>query len=211
LIAVVAILFTLGILGGLQAILGTDAMKGWFDFSQGEEQPPQQPAVPEKVEVPDVTGLTRSVAEHRLNVAGLEVGQVSSFPSDVPAGRVISQGFAAGTSVEQGTQVNLDVSSGPQPVTSASSSASAPSTDEPGASSASSSASAQPSRREDRPAVRRETEDDKPKIKVPKTKVQKAPPARNPNAGPPAKEPLDDSGGQGRGRGRGRGGESGED
>src|SRR5919112_605228 len=133
LIAVVAILFTLGILGGLQAILGTDAMKGWFDFLGGNEQPPQQPAVPEKVEVPDVTNLTRSVAEHRLDVAGLEVGQVSSFPSDdVPAGRVISQGFTAGTSVEQGTEVNLDVSSGPQPVSSASSSASAPSRDEPG-------------------------------------------------------------------------------
>jgi eukaryotic-like serine/threonine-protein kinase len=211
LIAVVTILFILGIVGGLQAILGTDAMKGWFDFLGGNEPSPQQPAVPEKVEVPEVTGLTRSVAEHRLDVAGLEVGQVSSFPSDVPAGRVISQGFAAGTSVEQGTQVNLDISSGPQPVSSASSSASAPSKDEPGAASASSSASARPSRSEDRPAVRKEAQDDNPKIKVPKTKVQKTPPARNPNAGPPAKEPLDDSGGQGRGRGRGRGGESGED
>jgi eukaryotic-like serine/threonine-protein kinase len=212
LIAVVAILFILGIVGGIQALWGTDTMKGWFDFLGGNDPSPQQPAVPEKVEVPEVTGLTRSVAEHRLNVAGLEVGQVSSFPSDdVPAGRVISQGFAAGTSVEQGTQVNLDVSSGPQPVSSASSSASAPSRDEPGAASASTSASAQPTRREDRPAVRREAQDDNPKIKVPKTKVQKTPPARNPNAGPPAKAPLDDSGGQGRGRGRGRGGESGED
>src|SRR5215207_10130539 len=211
LIVVAAILFTLGVLGGVQAVLGPDAMKGWFDVFQGEGRSPGQPAVPEKVEVPEVTGLTRSVAEHRLNVAGLEVGQVSSFPSDVPSGRVISQGFAAGTSVEQGTQVNLDISSGPQPVSSASSSASAPSRDKPGASSASSSASAQPARREDRPAVRREAQDDNPKIKVPKTKVQKTPPARTPNAAAPAKEPLNDSGGQGRGRGRGRGGESGGD
>jgi PASTA domain len=217
LIAVVAILFILGIVGGIQALWGTDTMKGWFDFLGGNNPSPQQPAVPEKVEVPEVTGLTRSVAEHRLDVAGLEVGQVSSFPSDdVPAGRVISQGFAAGTSVEQGTQVNLDVSSGPQPVSSASSSASAPSKDETGAASASVSASTQPTRREDRPAVRRETQDDNPKIKVPKTKVQKTkvqktPPARTPNAAAPAKEPLNDSGVHGRGRGRGRGGESGED
>src|SRR5215216_2206528 len=205
------ILLALGVLGTLETVVGPDAMNGWFDVFQGDKPSPGRAAAPEKVEVPEVAGLTRSVAEHRLNVAGLEVGQVSSFPSDVPSGRVISQGFAAGTSVEQGTQVNLDISSGPQPVSSASSSASAPSRDKPGASSASSSASAQPARREDRPAVRREAQDDNPKIKVPKTKVQKTPPARTPNAAAPAKEPLNDSGGQGRGRGRGRGGESGGD
>ena len=210
LIAVVAILFTLGILGGLQAVVGPDAMKGWFDVFAGNEQPPRQPAGPEKVEVPEVAGLTRSVAEHRLNVAGLEVGQVSSFPSDdVPAGRIISQGFSAGTSVEQGTQVNLDVSSGPQPVSSASSSASAPSSDEPGAASASSSASAQPAQREDRRAVRPATRENTPKVKVPKARVQRTTPARNPNGAATAKQPVDDSGGQG--RGRGRGGERGED
>src|SRR5215210_3543090 len=213
LIAVVAILFILGILGGLQAILGTDAMKGWFDvFGGGNEQAPQQPAVPEKAEVPDVAGLTRSVAEHRLHVAGLEVGRVSSFPSDnVAAGSIIAQGIDAGTPVKQGTGVNLTLSSGPQPASSASSSASAQSSDEPGAASANSSASAQPSRREDRPPARRRVQDGNPKIKVPKTKVQKTPPVRTPHAATPAKEPLDDSGGQGRGRGRGRGGESGED
>jgi hypothetical protein len=219
LIAVVAILFILGILGGLQAIWGTDAMKGWFDFSQGDEQSPQQPAAPEKVEVPNVTGLTRSVAEHRLDVAGLGVGQVGSLPSDsVAAGRISAQGIDAGTPVKQGTGVNLTVSSGPPPVTSASSSASASASDEPGAASASSSASAQPTRREDRPPVRRRVKEEKPKAKedtpkltVPRNRVLEGQPPRAPKQAVPAREPSEDSGGHGRGRGRGRGGESGED
>jgi serine/threonine protein kinase len=213
LIALVAILFTLGVLGSLQAVLGPDAMKGWFDFFQGDEQSPGQPAGPEKVKVPDVAGLTRSVAEHRLTVAGLEVGQVNSFPSDsVAAGRVIAQGIDVGTPVEPGTKVNLTVSSGPQPASSASSSASARSSPEPGAASAGSSASAQPTPREDRRAVERPAAGaNGPRVKVPKTKVQKSPPARKPNVAAPAKEPVDDSGGQGRGRGRGHGGGPGED
>jgi serine/threonine protein kinase len=217
LIAVVAILFTLGILGSLQAIMGPDAMKGWFDFLGGNQQSPQQPAVPEKAEVPDVTNLTRSVAEHRLNVAGLEVGQVSSFPSDnVPAGRVIAQGIDAGTPVKQGTGVNLTLSSGPQPASTASSSASAQSSDERGAASASSSPSAQPAQREDRPPTRRRVQDDNPKIKVPKTKVQKTkvqrtPPARTPNVAAPARGPVVDRGGHGSGGNSGPGGGSGED
>src|SRR5215212_7269863 len=53
-LALVAILFTLGALGILQAVMGQDAMSGWFDGSQGDKQPPNQPSAPEKVEVPDV-------------------------------------------------------------------------------------------------------------------------------------------------------------
>ncbi len=210
LIAVVAILFTLGILGSLQAVLGADAMKGWFDVFQGDQRSPGQPAGAEKVNVPEVAGLTRNVAEHRLDVAGLEVGRVSSFPSDsVAAGRVIEPGIAAGAPVEPGTGVNLTISSGPQPSSSASSSASAQSSPEPATSSASS-ASAQPAPREDRRTVERPAaRENVPKAKVPRTKVQKSPPARKPNVAAPAREPGDDSGGQGRGRGRGRGGEEG--
>jgi hypothetical protein len=212
LIALVAILFTLGVLGSLRAFLGADAMNGWFDVFQGDQRSPGQPAGAEKVRVPEVAGLTQNVAEHRLEVAGLEVGQVSSFPSDrVAEGRVIEPGIAAGTPVEPGTGVNLTISSGPQPSSSASSSASAQSSPEPAASSASS-ASAQPAPREERRTVERPAaRENVPKAKVPKTKVQKSPPARRPNVATPAREPGDDSGGQGRGRGRGRGGESGED
>jgi serine/threonine-protein kinase len=213
LLALVAILLTLSVLGGLQANLGSDAMKGWFDAFQDGERSPAQPAGPEKVKVPDVAGLTRSVAERRLTAAGLEVGQVSSFPSEsVAAGRVIAPGIDAGTPVQPGTGVNLTISSGPQPASSASSSASAGSSPEPGSASAGSSAAARPAPREDRQAVERPpAKVNGPRVKVPKTKVQKNPPAQRPNVAAPAKEPVDGSGGQGRGRNRGRGGESGED
>jgi serine/threonine-protein kinase len=204
LIALAAILFTLGVLGSVQAILGQDAMQGWFDVFQGDKRSPGQPAGPEKVKVPDVDGLTRSVAEKRLTDAELEVGNVTSFPSDsVAAGRVIEPGIVAGTPVEPGTDVNLTISSGPQPSSSASSSASAQSSPEPGASaSASASASAQPAPREDRQAAG----SNEPRGNVPRTKVQKSPPAQRQNAAAPAREPVDDSGGHGRRGNRGHGG-----
>jgi hypothetical protein len=209
LIALVAILFALGVLGSVQAVLGPDATAGWFDVFQGDERSPGQPAGPQQVNVPDVDGLTRSVAEKRLTDAGLEVGQVNSFPSDsVAAGRVIEPGIAAGTPVEPGTDVNLTISSGPQPSSSASSSASAQSSPKPGTSaSASSSASAQPAPREDRQAIQTPAAG----ANEPGPKVQKSQPAQGQNAAAPPKEPVDDSGGQGRGRGRRHGGGSGED
>jgi eukaryotic-like serine/threonine-protein kinase len=209
LIALAAILFTLGVLGSVQAVLGRDAMNGWFDVFQGDKRSPGQPAGPENVKVPEVDGLTRSVAEKRLTDAGLEVGKVTSFPSDsIAAGRVIEPGIFAGTPVEPGTDVNLTISSGPQPSSSASSSASAQSSPEPRASaSASSSASAQPAPRENRQAVQTPAAG----ANEPRPKVQKSPPAQRQNAAAPAQEPVDDSGGQGRGRGRGRSGESGEE
>jgi PASTA domain len=212
LIALAAILFTLGVLGSVQAVLGTDAMNGWFDVFQGGKRSSGQPAGPEKVKVPEVDGLTRSVAEKRLTEKGLEVGKITSFPSDsVAAGRVIEPGIVAGTPVEPGTDVNLTISSGPQPSSSASSSASAQSSSESGAT-ASASASAQPAPREDRQAVQTPAAGaNDPKANVPRPKVQKNPPAQNQNAAAPASEPVDDSGGQGRGRGRGRGGGPGED
>jgi eukaryotic-like serine/threonine-protein kinase len=214
LIALAAILFALGVLGSVQAVLGPDAMKAWFDVFQGEAPTPGQPAGPEKVKVPEVDGLTRSVAEKRITDAGLKVGKVTSFPSDsVAAGRVIEPGIIAGTPVEPRTDVNLTISSGPQPSSSASSSASAQSSPEPGVTaSASSSASAQPAPREDRQAVNTPAAGaNGPKANVPKPKVHKNPPAQGQKAAAPAKEPVGDSGGQGRGRGRGRGGGPGED
>src|SRR5215210_3416638 len=172
LIALAAILFALGTLGTLQAVLGPDAMKGWFDLFQGGERSPGQPAGPEKVKVPEVDGLTRSVAEKRLTDAGLEVGKVTSFPSDsVAAGRVIAPGIAADTPVEPGTNVNLTISSGPQLSSSPSSSASAQSSPEPGATaSANSSASAQRPPREDRQRVERPAAGaNEPRIDAPRT------------------------------------------
>ena len=214
LIALAAILFSLGTLGGVQALLGPDATAGWFDFFRGEQRSPGQPAEPQKVQVPEVDGLTRSLAQNKLTEAGLAVGQVSSFPSDsVAAGRVLEAGIAAGTPVDPGTDVNLTISSGPQPSSSASSSASAQSSPDPGASaSATSSASARPAPRENRQTPK--TNDpgaNGPRANEAKPKAQKNPPAQKQNSAAPASEPADDSGGQGRGRGRGRSGESGED
>ena len=214
LVALAAILFTLGTLGSVQAFLGPDATAGWFDVFQGEQQSPSQPAGPEKVNVPELDGLTRSLAQNRLTEVGLEVGQVSSFPSDsVAAGRVLEPGIAAGTPVDPGTDVNLTISSGPQPSSSASSSASAQSSPEPGASaSATSSASAEPAPRENRQAPKTNgPAANGPRPNEAKPKVQKSPPAKKQNSAAPTREPADDSGGQGRGRGRGRSGESGED
>jgi eukaryotic-like serine/threonine-protein kinase len=214
LIALAAILFTLGALGSAQAILGPEAVKGWFDVFKGEERSPDEPAGQEKVKVPEVDGLTRSAAQKRLADAGLKVGKVTSFPSDsVAAGRIIEPGIVAGTPVEPGTEVNLTISSGPQPSSSASSSASAQSSSEPGASaSASSSASAQPAPREDRQVVQTPAAGvNGPRANVPRAKVQKSTSAQKQNAAAPANEPVDDSGRQGRGRGRGRGGGPGED
>ncbi|HET7272966.1 MAG TPA: Stk1 family PASTA domain-containing Ser/Thr kinase [Rubrobacter sp.] len=198
LIALVAILFTLGLLGTLQAVMGQDAMNGWFDAFKGEkQQSPQRPSTPEKVKVPEVAGLTRSEAEQKLTDAGLKVGQVSSFPSDtVAAGSVISPGIEAGKSVEPGTEVNLTVSSGPQPSSSASASTSAQSS--PGATAtADSSASAQP--QEDRPAAGKSAAGEKkPKVKAPKVKVQAGPSLRGQN---PAAHAV---GHEHRGKGRGK-------
>jgi len=74
--------------------------------------------------VPLVTGLplgdigTHGVALNALNEAGL-VGAPITFQASttVPPNTVISQGIAAGTTVEVGTSVALVVSSGPPPVT----------------------------------------------------------------------------------------------
>ena len=64
--------------------------------------------------VPDVVGLLHAQAQAAIVEAGLTVGAVTTEHSDtVPAGRVIRQDPAAGTSVPLGTAVALVVSLGP--------------------------------------------------------------------------------------------------
>ena len=208
LFALAAVLFALGALGSLQAVLGSDAMQGWFDVFQGDKQSPVQPAGVEQVKVPELAGLTRSVAERRLTDAGLGVGKVTSFPSNtVGAGRVIAPGIDAGTPVDPGTKVNLTISSGPQPSSSASSSASATSSPEPGANaSPNSSASAQPARREGHQTVQTPAAGaNGPRANVPRAKVQKSQPAKKPKVGAPPRKPADDHGGRGGNSGQGGG------
>jgi serine/threonine-protein kinase len=125
LILVAALLFFLGTLGLLRSVMGPDFANGWFDFL-GENNPHAGPPVPQKVKVPEVVGLPIAEARRRLTGAGLKVGQISSFSNNnVAAGRVIASGVEAGTPVDRGTAINLDVSTGPPPVSSPSPTATA--------------------------------------------------------------------------------------
>ncbi len=155
LLLLAAILFFLGTLAFLRSVMGPDFANGWFDFLGQENNNPQAgPSAPQTVKVPEVAGLTTADARQRLTGVGLEVGQINSFPNaNVAAGRVIASGYSAGTQVPRGTEVNLDVSTGPQPVSSPSPTATAQSSPEP-ANTASPTAAAQPSQQEDRPTAR---------------------------------------------------------
>jgi len=68
---------------------------------------------PVMVEVPDVVGLSQSSAVTVITSAGLLVGNVTELASNtVPEGDVISQSPTAGTSVAEGSAVDLVVSTG---------------------------------------------------------------------------------------------------
>src|SRR6202166_1175545 len=73
---------------------------------------------PQMVTVPNVEGLTQDPATTAITAAKLMVGTVTQQTSNtVAAGNVISQDPANGSSVAQGSPVNLVISSGPQIVT----------------------------------------------------------------------------------------------
>lgn len=68
---------------------------------------------PVQVDVPDVGGLSQAAAEAAITGAGLAVGTVTTAQSDtVPIGDVISQDPLAGTTVDEGSSVNLLISTG---------------------------------------------------------------------------------------------------
>ena len=71
-----------------------------------------------KMTVPNVEGLTQDAATTAITAAKLAVGTVTQQTSNtVATGKVISQDPASGSSVAQGSPVNLVISSGPQMVT----------------------------------------------------------------------------------------------
>src|SRR4029077_14482085 len=71
-----------------------------------------------KMTVPNVEGLTQDAATTAITAAKLTTGTVTQQTSDtVTTGKVISQDPANGSSVAQGSPVNLVISSGPQMVT----------------------------------------------------------------------------------------------
>ena len=74
-------------------------------------------APPLVVTVPNLGGLTQSAASATIASAGLTQGTVTTAHSaTIPAGLVMSQSPAAGTSAAPGSAVNLVISLGPFPV-----------------------------------------------------------------------------------------------
>jgi serine/threonine-protein kinase len=71
-----------------------------------------------RVEVPDVVGLSAADAGAELRSAGLATPNVVTVPSDAPANEVVAQSPAAGTEVQRGATVRINVSSG-RPATTA--------------------------------------------------------------------------------------------
>lgn len=67
----------------------------------------------EQTEVPEVAGLQQRVAITRITDAGLRVGEVEQVTDEnVPKGQVIESDPGAGTSVDEGSTVDLTVSAG---------------------------------------------------------------------------------------------------
>lgn len=65
------------------------------------------------VEVPNVCGMTESLAKTMIKEAGLKVGRITEEPSDiVPVGCVISQGKEPGDIVSKGAKIKLVISLG---------------------------------------------------------------------------------------------------
>ena len=69
---------------------------------------------PALVETPSLTSESEAAAQ--LEEADLELGDISYSPSDAAAGMIISQNPTAGTEVEEGTAVDITVSTGPEEV-----------------------------------------------------------------------------------------------
>ncbi len=68
------------------------------------------------ISVPDLVGLSRSVAESTIETRGLTVGNITTtYSSLIIQGSVISQDPIAGADVASGTAVHLVISDGPDP------------------------------------------------------------------------------------------------
>jgi serine/threonine-protein kinase len=71
---------------------------------------------PADVAIPNAVGVTETEARDRLAAAGLQASTVKVFATE-PAGQVIAQSPAAGSSAPKGSSVRLNVSKGPSTVT----------------------------------------------------------------------------------------------
>jgi serine/threonine-protein kinase len=109
--ALAALIFGVILLGGLVWALAQD--RGMAEQASSEDTPGTEAIEPSNVQVPEL--YYASEAESVLAEAGLELGRWEEAPSDtVAAGVVIEQDPAAETEVEEGTAVDIVVSTGPQ-------------------------------------------------------------------------------------------------
>lgn len=89
------------------AVVAVAAFAVYFYAAQGGQE----------VSVPDVTGMTVPQATVALADAGLELGTVTEKANaDVPAGQIVSQDPQAGTTLEEGSRVDVVVAVAPQGV-----------------------------------------------------------------------------------------------
>ena len=82
-----------------------------LQVSKGPEKE-EEPQV-EKTVVPTLTGQTLDNARSLISGSELRVASITEVDSDAPAGQVVYQSIPAGTSVDQGTGISLQVSKGP--------------------------------------------------------------------------------------------------
>lgn len=109
--ALAALIFGVILLGGLVWALAQD--RGMAEQASSEDTPGTEAIEPSNVQVPEL--YYASEAESVLAETGLELGRWEEAPSDtVAAGVVIEQDPAAETEVEEGTAVDIVVSTGPQ-------------------------------------------------------------------------------------------------
>jgi eukaryotic-like serine/threonine-protein kinase len=132
-----------GLLPLIAALLVGVALLGGIAWALSQGPLGQNASGAERVEVPNVVGLTPEEAQGRLEDKGLEIGSRNETPSDqVGAGAVAEQAPAAGTEVERGSAVDVVISTGPaQELTSSASPSPTPSASQTASPSASPSAS----------------------------------------------------------------------
>ena len=69
-----------------------------------------------KVEMPDLVDKTEAEARTLLEYYGLKLARAVNVPHDKPAGTVVHQDVEAGTEVDEGTAVIINISLGPDPL-----------------------------------------------------------------------------------------------
>jgi beta-lactam-binding protein with PASTA domain len=73
-----------------------------------------QGAVPVTVTMPNLFGNTQEEAESTLELYNLRLGNVTVIQNDAPEGTVVGQSVEAGESVEENTEIDIEISEGPE-------------------------------------------------------------------------------------------------